>query len=84
MFCEAIQIYCPPLNQSSSEFGNCLAAVVAAVVAAVADGGLLLTRFPQFSNFVNHPSSLSPPENQNKPTAKDTVCLTVLYPVHPT
>lgn len=36
MFCEAIQIYCPPLNQSSSEFGNCLAAVVAAVVVAAA------------------------------------------------
>lgn len=36
MFCEAIKINWPPLNQSSSEFGNCCAAVVvaAAVVAA--------------------------------------------------
>lgn len=36
MFCEAIQIYCPPLNQSSSEFGNCLAAVVVAAAAVSA------------------------------------------------
>lgn len=35
MFCEVIKINWPPLNQSSSEFGNCCAAaVVAAAVAA--------------------------------------------------
>lgn len=34
MFCEAVKINWPPLNQSSSEFGNCCAAVVAAAGAA--------------------------------------------------
>lgn len=72
MFCEAIKINWPPLNQSSSEFGNCCAAAVvaAAVAAAGAASVSALDRFPQFSNFVNHQSSLSPPENQNKQALK--------------
>lgn len=40
MFCEAIKINWPPLNQSSSEFGNCCAAAVVAAAGAASVSAL--------------------------------------------
>lgn len=40
MFCEAIKINWPPLNQSSSEFGNCCAAAAVAAAGAASVSAL--------------------------------------------